>query len=106
MLSETTQSDLEQLLAEVDRGWCAYSADTRGVAAKTGIGGCLTEEMDRVLAMVAVRQTYLERKVAMRNALGFTTYGSMYAWNDRQRYPDTIKHRIKDALNGEYAHVE
>lgn len=115
MLSSTTQSDLEQLLAEVDNGWCAYTplaaiglgTKESMTAVKTGIGGCLTEEMDRVLhkqGLSAVPSsktavTYMHRKDSMRNALGFAEYPEMFEWNDAQRDPDAIKRRIKDALN-------
>lgn len=105
MLSDTTQSDLEQLLAEVDRGWCAYRDGLENPVVSFGIGGCLTEEMDRVLTGRSTRD-FISRKTAMRNALGFSIYHDMYVWNDAQRDPDAIRHRIKDALNGEYSNAQ
>jgi hypothetical protein len=115
MLDDTTQSDLEQLLAEQDVGWCAYHKDGPIIV---GIGGCLTEQMERLLEKQGVarnlpttRMEHVDRKMAMIEALGFTitrsngrTYAypsGMFAWNDAQTDPDMIRHRIKDALNGE-----
>lgn len=110
MLSDTTRSDLEQLLAEVDYGWCAYkSFAMRDIAVSFGIGGCLVEEMNRVLLPLMSSDPladhsyckYKHRQDALVKALGFSDYDDMFAWNDRQRDPDVIKRRIKDALNGE-----
>jgi hypothetical protein len=114
MLSDTTQSDLEYLLAEVDRGWCAYRSFTSGaVAASFGMGGCLVEEMSRMLLNQPIElgmpwpyENNKRRQDAMVEALGFSDYEVMFAWNDAQRDPDVIKRRIKDALNGEYAHAQ
>jgi hypothetical protein len=104
MLSETTQSDLEQLLAEVDNGWCAYSNfETSDVAVSFGVGGCLVEEMHRILLPLICRGDnyveYRQRQNALVEALGFSDHEAMFAWNDKQRDPDVIKRRIKDALN-------
>jgi hypothetical protein len=106
MLSDTTKADLELLLAEVDNGWCAYTIT--GADISFGIGGCLVEEMHRLLVRQQIPlRTLTDRKYDMIAALGFITWRGdayapgMFAWNDTQRDPDAIKRRIKDALNGE-----
>jgi hypothetical protein len=114
MLSDSTRADLETLLAEQDNGWCAYQDGMENTAVSFGIGGCLVEQMHRLLCQQQISPVELgRRKYDMIAALGFTLRGgttadpqSMYAWNDEQRNPDVIKHRIKDALNGEYAHAQ
>jgi hypothetical protein len=106
MLSDTTTADLEELLAEVDTGWCAYRQ--YGIAAVSfGIGGCLIQQMGRLLDRQQITDSEFDhRRDDMIAALGFMYNGApsapaMFRWNDKQRYPDVIKHRIKDALNGE-----
>jgi hypothetical protein len=116
-LTDQTRADLENLLAEQDNGWCAYKYATMGeTSVKIGKGGCLVEQMRRLLnaqgiwGAKATRAEYSARQDAMIEALGFieTIRGvrkgadilAMFAWNDAQRDPDAIRARIKDALNG------
>jgi hypothetical protein len=101
MLNPQTQSDLESLLAEQDRGWCNSE-----LGVTVGIGGCLVQQMDRLLvAHPVTAQEYVQRKMDMIAALGFlfdsggANPQAMFNWNDEQRDPDVIRHRIKDALN-------
>jgi hypothetical protein len=102
MLDDTTQSDLEQLLAEVDNGW-SNSDDI-----VLGVGGCLLREMYRVVGWDEYRAVHGDpfytplntRVTNMICALGFEYNAAMYNWNDSQRDPDAIKYRIKDALDG------
>lgn len=108
-LSAQTRADLEELLAEQDRGWCAYNNVAGTKAIETGIGGCLVQQMDRLLFRQGLsRDDRQERRHAMIRALGFTIEKqgkvwanpmAMFCWNDEQRDPDVIRHRIKDALN-------
>jgi hypothetical protein len=104
MLDDTTQSDLEQLLGEVDNGW----TNCRDI--EVGVGGCLLREMYRVVGWHQYAaahggwlpyDTPLDTRVTnMIRALGFERAQAMYKWNDEQRSADAIKHRIKDALDG------
>jgi hypothetical protein len=110
MTTATTQHDLEYLLGEQDYGWAAYGDLLNRPDIRFGIGGCLIEQMGRLLDRQRVSPTCLDhrrqRKLNMMAALGFRSPLAMMAWNDEQRDTDAIKRRIKEALNGEYAHVK
>jgi hypothetical protein len=105
-LSDQTREDLERLLDEQDVGWAVYALGGTTPAVRTGIGGCLSEQMTRLLDRQGITiansiDELRSRKLKMINALGFNYPLAMMAWNDAQTDPDMIRHRIKDALNGE-----
>jgi hypothetical protein len=103
-LDEQTQSDLGLLLDEQDIGWWVFPSYKGQPVVKTGIGGCLMEQMDRLLDRQGITKLRepderRQRKLNMIGALGFKYPLAMMAWNDQQRDPDVIKLRIKEALN-------
>lgn len=105
MTTDQTHEDLEYLLDEQDYGWSAYGTLLNYPEVRFGIGGCLIEQMGRVLDRQKIPVMSIDlrrqRKLNMIAALGFQYPLAMMAWNDEQRDPDVIRHRIKDALNGD-----
>lgn len=100
MMEEQTKRDLESLLAEQDNGWCAYDPDYNPIV-KTGNGGCILQQMHRVLGDAE----HNERRRRMDNmmaALGFQNVVRMYHWNDDQRDPEAVRQRIRGALETDW----
>jgi hypothetical protein len=111
MVNTQLVQDLNDLLGEIDAGWCAYqSMNSRRTHVTQGIGGCVGEAMERMLDRTHIRPgQFGKRHNSMVIALGFTRWcrytektaadpNAMFEWNDQQRDPDAIKRRIKDAL--------
>lgn len=112
MMTNTEQlsEDLHALLGEIDVGWCAYKdINSSRTHVSYGVGGCLSEQMERVLKRNHIEGHYGSRYEGMVYALGFrrisryfddpvSDHNALFAWNDEQRDPDVIKRRIKDAI--------
>lgn len=94
-MTDQLRQDLHDLMAEVDRGWCAYTKHAYSTHVSYGIGGCLMEQMWRVTTNTHICGSRENQMIA---ALGFNTSVEMFVWNDNQRDPDVIKRRIKDAI--------